>query len=180
MIGIVSRLTDQKGFDLIAYVMDELCQDAIQLVILGTGDERYENMFRHFDWKYHGKVSAQIYYDEKMSHRIYASADAFLMPSLFEPCGLSQLMSLRYGTLPIVRETGGLKDTVVPYNEYEEPETDFLSETTMRMRCLQQCAMRKESIMIRNVNGIKWLIVLWQLIFHGVIPHVSMKKCTTG
>ena len=84
MVGIVSRLTDQKGFDLIAYVMDELCQDAIQLVILGTGDERYENMFRHFDWKYHGKVSAQIYYDEKMSHRIYASADAFLMPSLFE------------------------------------------------------------------------------------------------
>ena len=125
MIGIVSRLTDQKGFDLIAYVMDELCQDAIQLVVLGTGDERYENMFRHFDWKYHGKVSAQIYYDEKMSHRIYASADAFLMPSLFEPCGLSQLMSLRYGTLPIVRETGGLKDTVVPYNEYEGTGTGF-------------------------------------------------------
>ena len=125
MIGIVSRLTDQKGFDLIAYVMDELCQDAIQLVILGTGDERYENMFRHFDWKYHGKVSAQIYYDEKMSHRIYASADAFLMPSLFEPCGLSLLMSLRYGTLPIVRETGGLKDTVVPYNEYEGTGNGF-------------------------------------------------------
>ena len=101
MIGIVSRLTDQKGFDLIAYVMDELCQDAIQLVVLGTGDERYENMFRHFDWKYHGKVSAQIYYDETMSHRIYAAADAFLMPSLFEPCGLSQLMALRYGTVPM-------------------------------------------------------------------------------
>ena len=125
MIGIVSRLTDQKGFDLIAYVMDELCQDAIQLVILGTGDERYENMFRHFDWKYHGKVSAQIYYDEKMSHRIYASADAFLMPSLFEPCGLSQLMALRYGTVPIVRETGGLKDTVWPYNEFEGTGTGF-------------------------------------------------------
>ena len=125
LIGIVSRMTSQKGFDLVAYVMDELCQDAIQLVILGTGDERYENMFRHFDWKYHGKVSAQIYYDEKMSHRIYASADAFLMPSLFEPCGLSQLMSLRYGTLPIVRETGGLKDTVVPYNEYEGTGNGF-------------------------------------------------------
>ena len=119
LVGIVSRMTNQKGFDLIAYIMDELCQDSVQIVALGTGDERYENMFRHFDWKYHGKVSAQIYYDEKMSHRIYASADAFLMPSLFEPCGLSQLMSLRYGTLPIVRETGGLKDTVVPYNEYE-------------------------------------------------------------
>ena len=85
MLGIVSRLTDQKGFDLIAYVMDELCQDAVQIVVLGTGDERYENMFRHFDWKYHGKVSANIYYSEPMSHKIYASADAFLMPSLFEP-----------------------------------------------------------------------------------------------
>lgn len=125
MIGIVSRLTDQKGFDLIAYVMDEMCQDAVQFVILGTGDERYENMFRHFDWKYHGKVSAQIYYDEPMSHRIYAASDAFLMPSLFEPCGLSQLMSLRYGTLPIVRETGGLKDTVQPYNEFEGTGTGF-------------------------------------------------------
>ena len=125
MIGIVSRLTDQKGFDLIAYVMDEMCQDAVQFVILGTGDERYENMFRHFDWKYHGKVSAQIYYDEPMSHRIYAASDAFLMPSLFEPCGLSQLMSLRYGTLPIVREAGGLKDTVQPYNEFEGTGTGF-------------------------------------------------------
>ena len=125
MIGIVSRLTDQKGFDLIAYIMDELCQDAVQIVVLGTGEERYENMFRHFDWKYHGKVSAQIYYDEAMSHRIYAASDAFLMPSLFEPCGLSQLMSLRYGTLPIVRETGGLKDTVVPYNEFEGTGTGF-------------------------------------------------------
>lgn len=125
MIGIVSRLTDQKGFDLIAYVMDELCQDAVQIVVLGTGDEQYENMFRHFDWKYGNKVSANIFYSEEMSHKIYAAADAFLMPSLFEPCGLSQLMSLRYGTLPIVRETGGLKDTVEPYNEYESTGTGF-------------------------------------------------------
>ena len=125
MLGIVSRLTDQKGFDLIAYVMDELCQDAVQIVVLGTGDERYENMFRHFDWKYHGKVSANIYYSEPLSHKIYAASDAFLMPSLFEPCGLSQLMSLRYGTVPIVRETGGLKDTVEPYNEYESTGTGF-------------------------------------------------------
>ncbi len=125
MIGVVSRLTDQKGFDLIQYVMDELCSDDIQLVVLGTGDEKYENMFRHFDWKYHDKVSAQIYYSNAMSHKIYAACDAFLMPSLFEPCGLSQLMSLRYGTLPIVRETGGLKDTVEPYNEYENRGTGF-------------------------------------------------------
>ena len=123
MIGIVSRLTDQKGFDLIDYVMDELCQDAVQIVVLGTGEAKYENMFRHFAWKYSNKVSANIFYSEDMSHKIYASADAFLMPSLFEPCGLSQLMSLRYGSLPIVRETGGLKDTVEPYNEYEETGT---------------------------------------------------------
>jgi starch synthase len=126
MIGIVSRLTDQKGIDLVAYIMDEMCsKDNIQLVVLGTGEERYENMFRHFDWKYHGKVSANIYYSAELSHRIYASCDAFLMPSLFEPCGLSQLMALRYGTVPIVRETGGLKDTVEPYNEYENKGTGF-------------------------------------------------------
>ena len=125
MIGLISRLTDQKGLDLIAYVMDELCQDDIQLVVLGTGEERYENMFRHFDWKYSDKVSANIFYSDALSHKVYASCDAFLMPSLFEPCGLSQLMSLRYGTVPIVRETGGLKDTVQPYNEYESTGTGF-------------------------------------------------------
>lgn len=125
MIGIVSRLTDQKGFDLIAYMMDELCNDNIQLVVLGTGDTKYENMFRHYAWKCEDKVSANIFYSEEMSHKIYAGCDAFLMPSLFEPCGLSQLISLRYGTVPIVRETGGLIDTVSPYNEYEASGTGF-------------------------------------------------------
>lgn len=125
MVGIVSRLTDQKGFDLIAHMMDEMCQNDIQIVVLGTGEEKYENMFRHFAWKYQGKVSANIFYSNALSHKIYASCDAFLMPSLFEPCGLSQLMSLRYGTVPIVRETGGLKDTVIPYNEYESTGTGF-------------------------------------------------------
>lgn len=125
MISIISRLTDQKGFDLIAYMMDELCQDNVQIVVIGTGEERYENMFKHFDWKYHGKVSANIYYSEELAHKVYASSDAFLMPSLFEPCGLSQLIALRYGTVPIVRETGGLRDTVEPYNEYESKGTGF-------------------------------------------------------
>ena len=87
--------------------------------------EHYENLFRHFEWKYHGRVSANIFYSNERSHKIYAACDAFLMPSLFEPCGLSQLMSLRYGTVPIVRETGGLKDTVEPYNEYEGKGTGF-------------------------------------------------------
>ena len=125
MIGVVSRLTDQKGFDLVAHVMEELCQENIQLVILGTGDAQYENLFAHYGEKYPEKVSANIFYSDPLSHKIYASCDAFLMPSLFEPCGLSQLMSLRYGTLPIVRETGGLKDTVEPYNAIEKKGTGF-------------------------------------------------------
>ncbi|MCI8466128.1 MAG: glycogen synthase GlgA [Lachnospiraceae bacterium] len=125
MIGIVSRLTDQKGLDLVQCVMEQICSDELQFVILGTGDEKYENMFRHYDWKYGDSVSANIYYSEAMSHKIYAGCDAFLMPSLFEPCGLSQIISLRYGTVPIVRETGGLKDTVESYNEYENMGTGF-------------------------------------------------------
>lgn len=126
VIGIVSRLTEQKGFALIEYMMDELLSTGkYQIVVLGTGEERYENMFRHFAWKYPDCLKANIMYSEEMAHKIYAGADAFLMPSQFEPCGLSQLMSLRYGTVPIVRETGGLKDTVIPYNEYEQTGTGF-------------------------------------------------------
>lgn len=125
MIGIVSRLTDQKGLDLVDYVIEEICAPDTQLVVLGTGEEKYEHLFRHFEWKYRDRVSANIYYSNERSHKIYAACDAFLMPSLFEPCGLSQLMSLRYGTVPIVRETGGLKDTVQPYNEYESTGTGF-------------------------------------------------------
>lgn len=125
MIGIVSRLTDQKGLDLIAYKLNELAQARVQLVVLGTGDEKYEGMFKHYAWKYPDKISAQIYFSGDLSHRIYASCDAFLMPSRFEPCGLSQLFSMRYGTLPIVRETGGLKDTVIAYNEYTGEGTGF-------------------------------------------------------
>lgn len=125
MIGIVSRLTDQKGLDLVAYMMDQICAKDVQLVVLGTGDSRYEGMFKHYAWKYPDRVSANIFYSDPLSHQIYASCDAFLMPSLFEPCGLSQLMSLRYGTVPIVRETGGLRDTVQPYNQYESTGTGF-------------------------------------------------------
>ena len=125
MIGIVSRLTDQKGFDLIDYVIEEICAEDTQLVVLGTGEERYENLFRHFEWKYHDRVSANIFYSDALAHKLYAAADAMLVPSRFEPCGLTQLISLRYGTVPIVRETGGLKDTVEPYNEFEKCGTGF-------------------------------------------------------
>ena len=94
-------------------------------MVLGTGDDKYENMFRHYDWKYNDRVRANIYYSDELAHQIYAASDAFLMPSLFEPCGLGQLIALRYGALPIVRETGGLRDTVWPYNEYENTGTGF-------------------------------------------------------
>lgn len=125
LIGIVSRLTDQKGFDLIAYHMERLCEGGAQFIILGTGDENYENLFKHYSWRYPNLVSSNIFFSNELSHKIYAGCDAFLMPSRFEPCGLSQLISLRYGTVPIVRETGGLKDTVIPYNEYTGEGTGF-------------------------------------------------------
>ncbi len=126
LVGMVSRMTNQKGFDLVAYIMEELLHtEKIQFVVLGTGEEQYQNMFRYFEDRYPKKLKVNIGYSEEMAHRIYASCDAFLMPSLFEPCGLSQLMSMRYGTLPIVRETGGLKDTVEAYNEYENTGTGF-------------------------------------------------------
>lgn len=116
LIGVVSRLTGQKGFDLVDCILDELLQDNVQMVVLGTGEKRYEEMFTYFENKYPEKLKVNLCYSEELSHKIYAGCDTFLMPSLFEPCGLSQLMSLRYGTLPIVRETGGLRDTVIPYN----------------------------------------------------------------
>ncbi|MGN1116096.1 MAG: glycogen/starch synthase, partial [Candidatus Ornithomonoglobus sp.] len=125
LIGIVSRLTDQKGFDLIAYKLEELCNGGCQIVVLGTGEEQYENLFRHYSWKYSDRFAARITYSNELSHKIYAGCDAFLMPSAFEPCGLSQIISMHYGTLPIVRETGGLRDTVIPYNKYTGAGTGF-------------------------------------------------------
>lgn len=125
VISIISRLTDQKGLDLVKYVLDQICDEFTQFVIVGTGDEQYENLFKHYQWKYKGRVSANIFFSESLAHRVYASSDAVLVPSRFEPCGLTQLIGMRYGTLPIVRETGGLKDTVSPYNEYENTGTGF-------------------------------------------------------
>lgn len=125
IISIVSRLVDQKGFDLIACVFDELLQLDTQLVVLGTGDKKYEELFSAAASKYPDKVSANLKYDGVLAQRIYAGSDMFLMPSLYEPCGLSQLFSLRYGTVPIVRETGGLNDTIKPYNEFTEEGTGF-------------------------------------------------------
>lgn len=128
MIAICSRLTSMKGFDLIRYILDELLQENIQLVVLGTGDYTYEEMFKYFEWKYPKKVAARIYYDGKESHRLYAASDLFMMPSISEPCGISQLIAMRYGSLPIVREAGGLKDTVSAFNKYTGEGTGFSFE----------------------------------------------------
>lgn len=125
MLAMITRLTDQKGLDLVEWVLDRLLRSRIQLVIIGTGDPRYENLFRHYEWTRKGQVSSNILFNETRAHHLYAAADALLMPSRFEPCGLTQLISLRYGTVPIVRETGGLRDTVQPYNCFEQTGNGF-------------------------------------------------------
>ncbi|NRZ56864.1 starch synthase [Clostridium beijerinckii] len=118
MLAMVTRLTSQKGMDLLVNISDKLLQENVQLVILGTGDKHYEEHFKWLDSRYGNKMSANIKFDNGLANKIYAACDMFLMPSLFEPCGLGQLIALRYGSIPIVRETGGLKDTIIAYNEY--------------------------------------------------------------
>lgn len=118
LIGIISRLTPQKGFDLVERVLDRIIGLGAEIAVLGTGDRKYEDMFRDAQSRYNHRVACRTVFDNSLAHRIYAGADMFLMPSQFEPCGLGQMIALRYGAIPIVRETGGLKDTVVPYNEY--------------------------------------------------------------
>lgn len=118
VLGLISRLTDQKGLDLVNAIIPQIMDEHTQLVVLGTGDGQYENAFRYYENAYKGRICSNIMYDETRSHRIYAGADAFLVPSKFEPCGLTQLIAMHCGTVPIVRETGGLKDTVEPYNKF--------------------------------------------------------------
>ncbi|WP_293819458.1 glycogen synthase GlgA [uncultured Parolsenella sp.] len=122
---MVSRLTKQKGCDLVQYALGQLLDRSVQVAVLGTGDHQYEDSLRYFDWKYKGHMVARIDFDLALSHRMYAGADIFLMPSQFEPCGLSQMIAMRYGALPVVRETGGLKDSVVPYNKFTGEGTGF-------------------------------------------------------
>ncbi len=125
VIGLISRLTDQKGLDLVNYILPSLIDGHTQVVVLGTGDAKYEDSFRYYENTYKGTVCSNIMYDEGRAHMIYAGADALLVPSLFEPCGLTQLIAMRYGTIPIVRETGGLKDTVQPYNIHTNDGNGF-------------------------------------------------------
>jgi starch synthase len=125
MIAMVTRLVEQKGIDLLIHVIEELMQIPVQVVILGTGDKKYEDSLKSIDSYHPEMMSANIYFDNTMASRIYASADLFLMPSLVEPCGIGQMIAMRYGAIPIVRQTGGLMDTIDPYNKYEETGSGF-------------------------------------------------------
>lgn len=125
LMVMVTRLTRQKGMDLVMYALDRILAGGVQVAVLGTGDRDYEDGLRYFQDKYPGTMAARIEFDPALSQRMYAAADMFLMPSKFEPCGLSQIIAMRYGTLPMVRETGGLKDTVIPYNEFTGEGTGF-------------------------------------------------------
>ena len=143
LLGVVSRLVDQKGFDLIVEIMPELMKEKVQLIILGTGEEKYHTFLRAAEKKYKGKIAVHIGFDEELAHRIEAGADMFLMPSKFEPCGLNQMYSLRYGTVPIVRNTGGLADTVTDYkkpggngflfNKYDAKEFMAVIKTALKV-----------------------------------------------
>ena len=125
LIAMVGRLTNQKGLDLVDCVIGDIMNENVQLAVLGMGDARYTNLFSWAEQQYRGRMAARFAMDHSLAHKLYAGADFFLMPSLFEPCGLSQLISLRYGTVPIVRETGGLRDTVLSYNEYTKEGNGF-------------------------------------------------------
>ena len=125
VIGIVSRFAGQKGFDLIAQIMDRLAREEMIMVVLGSGDAAYEDLFRRLQKQFPHKIAVKIAYDNKLAHKIEAGADMFLMPSHYEPCGLNQIYSLKYGTVPIVRATGGLDDTIEPWNARTAKGTGF-------------------------------------------------------
>jgi len=125
VFSIISRLVEQKGIDLFPAIIDEMMNEDLQFIVLGTGENEYEDFFRYIQLRYPDKISANITYDAELAQKIYAGSDVFIMPSRFEPCGLGQMISMRYGTVPIVKETGGLKDTVEPYNEYDDKGYGF-------------------------------------------------------
>ena len=153
LFAMVTRMTEQKGFDLVACVLDDLMnREDMQFMLLGTGDERFENFMRAAEYRYKGRLCSYIGYSEPLSHLVYAGSDFLLMPSRFEPCGLSQMIAMRYGTLPIVRETGGLRDTVTPYNQFtgEGNGFSFANYDAWELRDAMRKAMdcyRSEEIM---------------------------------
>ena len=167
VIGLISRLTDQKGLDLVNAIVPQLMDGNTQVVVLGTGDAVYEDSFRYYENAYKGSFCAYIAYDESLAHGIYAGADAFFVPSRFEPCGLTQLIAMHYGTVPIVRETGGLKDTVEPFNQYtgegngftfDRYESGLLLDATNRAKTLYFEYREAWDVMVqRNMNkDVSW------------------------
>ena len=173
VLGLISRLTDQKGLDLVNAILPALVDGNTQVVVLGTGESRYEGSFRQFENTYKGTVCSYIAYDEALAHRIYAGADALLVPSLFEPCGLTQLIAMRCGTVPIVRETGGLKDTVQPYNQYtnegngfsfDRYEADLLLDAVNRAKTLYFTDRARWDQMVRRdmEKDVSWESSAWQ------------------
>lgn len=156
LMVLISRLTDQKGLDLLASSLDQLMQEDIQLFVLGTGDKYYEGLLANFQNRYPDKIVLKCAFDEPLSVRMYAGADLFLMPSLFEPCGLSQMISMGYGTLPLVRETGGLKDSVKPYNQFTGEGTGF-SFASARPDDLYHCIMNAVAVYRDNPDAWKQL-----------------------
>ncbi|MBQ6361328.1 MAG: GNAT family N-acetyltransferase [Lachnospiraceae bacterium] len=173
VIGLISRLTDQKGLDLVNAVMPAMIDGNTQIVILGTGDRQYEDSFRYYEGVNRGTVCAYIAYDESLAHQIYAGADALLVPSLFEPCGLTQLIAMRYGTVPIVRETGGLKDTVQPYNAFTDDgngftfdryEAGLLLDAVNRAKTVYFTARdRWDEIIVRDMEkDVSWRKSAWE------------------
>ena len=162
LIAMVGRLSNQKGLDLVDHVLGDIMQENVQMVVLGMGEARYTNLFSWAEQQYRGKMAARFAMDHELAHRLYASADFFLMPSLFEPCGLSQLISLRYGTVPIVRETGGLRDTVLSYNEYTQEGNGFtfLNYNAHDMlnvirRALSYYADHKDVVKLLQIRGMQ-------------------------
>lgn len=158
VLGLISRLTDQKGLDLVNAIVPDLMDEHTQIVVLGTGDPQYEDSFRYYEGAYKGRFCANIMYDEARSHKIYAGADCLLVPSAFEPCGLTQLIAMRYGTLPIVRETGGLKDTVEPYNEFENTGNGFTFDRYEAGLLLDACN-RAKTLFFTNREGFDEMVV---------------------
>lgn len=160
LVAVVSRLVSSKGLDLITAVLAEMMDLNIQLVVLGTGEGVYEELFKSASQKYPGRVSANITFSNTLAHKIYAASDIFLMPSRFEPCGLSQLIALRYGTIPLVRETGGLRDTVTPYNKYTGEGNGFSFKNYNAHEMLETLKMAVELYHKEDI---------WNNIFHNAI-----------
>ena len=175
VIGLVSRLTDQKGLDLVNAIVPQVLDGNTQIVVLGTGERQYEDSFRYYEGANRGSFCACIQYDEGRAHRIYAGADAVLVPSRFEPCGLTQLNAMHYGALPIVRETGGLKDTVQPYNEFNGDGNGFTFDRYDAGLLLDAINRAKSLYFTTAITGTRSCSAIWPRTSPGPTPPGSTR-----